>query len=216
MAWNLGSSQRRRRSSPFSSCVAAQNQAGFSSPSSSCFEDDEALLPVRLVVVGALERGPPVVHGVEEHVVEDDPAVLADDPAVVDDRGVLGPDALVADLGRGGRPARHATAGQEREDEPGIDEAGGEAHAGEPARRREHLSVRPVPPSTELEGPERPRREPQELRLAGRRVARRGEALERQRAGRDRHLARRAASVPRAGRRNSTYEFADIGKNISP
>ena len=39
-------------------------------------EDDEALLEVGLVVVGALEGRAPVVHRVEEHVVEDDPADL--------------------------------------------------------------------------------------------------------------------------------------------
>ena len=51
-------------------------------------EHDEALLEVRLVVVGAIERRPPVVHRVEEHVVQDHPAAFADDPAVVDDPGI--------------------------------------------------------------------------------------------------------------------------------
>ena len=76
-------------------------------------EDDEALLEVGLVVVGAVERGAPVVHRVEEHVVEDDPAALADDPAVVDDPGVARLDRVVPLRGGGGRAARargHATA----------------------------------------------------------------------------------------------------------
>ena len=38
-------------------------------------EEDERLLQVRLVVVRAGERRAPVVHEVEVHVVEDDPAV---------------------------------------------------------------------------------------------------------------------------------------------
>ena len=48
-------------------------------------EHDEALLEVGFVIVGAVECRAPVVHRVEEHVVEDHPATLADDPAVVDD-----------------------------------------------------------------------------------------------------------------------------------
>ena len=50
-------------------------------------EEDEELLPVRLVVVGAGERRAPVVHRVEEHVVEDDPAVPPQDAGVVDVAG---------------------------------------------------------------------------------------------------------------------------------
>ena len=46
-------------------------------------EDDIRLLEVGLVVVRAEERRAPVVHGVHEHVVEDDPAVAAHRP----DRG---------------------------------------------------------------------------------------------------------------------------------
>ncbi len=45
---------------------------------------DEDLLPVRLVVVRAVERRAVVVHEVEVQVLEDDPAVRADDPPVVD------------------------------------------------------------------------------------------------------------------------------------
>ena len=76
-------------------------------------EDDEALLEVRLVIVGAVERGAPVVHRVEEHVVEDDPAPLADDPTVVDDPWVAGRDRVVA-LRRGGRrAARNPTSRQQ-------------------------------------------------------------------------------------------------------
>ena len=118
-----------------------------SSPSSSCLEDDEALLQVRLVVVGAVERRAPVVHRVEEHVVEDDPAALADDPAVVDDPRVASPDRVVAHRGRGGRAARDAAAQQQRGDQPGVDEPGGEADPGQPARGGEPLVLGPVPPA---------------------------------------------------------------------
>ena len=127
-------------------------------------EDDEALLPVGLVVVGALERRAPVVHRVQEHVVEDDPAALADDPAVVDD---------ARDPRRGSRrsaPTRRRPCRpgpgreQERRDEPGVDEAGQQAHAAEPARRRED-SGRPgrFRHRRELDGLERLGDEPQEL-----------------------------------------------------
>ena len=51
-------------------------------------EEDEALLPVRLVIVRPGERCPPVVHGVEEQVVADRPAGVAHDPSVVGELGV--------------------------------------------------------------------------------------------------------------------------------
>ena len=59
-------------------------------------EDDERLLEVGLVVVRAEERRAPVVHAVDEQVVEDDPAVLPHDPAVVDDPLVVLADRRVA------------------------------------------------------------------------------------------------------------------------
>ncbi len=85
-------------------------------------EDHEALLEVGLVVVGALEGGAPVVHGVEEHVVQDDPAALADDPTVVDDPRVASLDLVVAFRGRSCGTAGHAAAQQQRRDESGVDE----------------------------------------------------------------------------------------------
>ena len=97
-------------------------------------EDDEALLQVGLVIVGTLERGSPVVHRVEEHVVQDDPAALAHDPAVVHDARVPLPDPVVALGGRGRRAAGDATAQQQRRDEAGVHETGGQADPGEPAR----------------------------------------------------------------------------------
>ena len=62
---------------------------------------------VSLVIVGTVEGGAPVVHRVEEHVVKDDPATLADDPAVVHDPLVPGRDRFVALRRGGGRAARN-------------------------------------------------------------------------------------------------------------
>ena len=132
--------------------------------------DDEALLEVGLVVVRALERGSPVVHRVEEHVVQDDPATLADDAAVVDDARVALPDRVVLVRRRGSGATRHASAQQQRGDESGVDEPCGEADPGESARRREALVLRARLPATQLDGVERLGNEPQELGLAGGRI----------------------------------------------
>ena len=50
-------------------------------------EDDERLLPVRLVVVGAVERRAPVVHRVEEQVLEEDPAAARETRPWYETRG---------------------------------------------------------------------------------------------------------------------------------
>ena len=147
--------------------------------------DDEALLPVGLVVVGAIERRPPVVHGVQEQVVEDDPPTLPDHPAVVDHPRVGGPDRVVSDGGRRRGAAGDAAPEQQREHEARVHQAGDEPHAREPPGREERLLAGAVAPPGELERAERLGHEPQELRLA-RRVARRGgERPEVQAAGRD-------------------------------
>ncbi len=148
--------------------------------------DDEALLEVGLVVVGALERRAPVVHRVEEHVVQDDPPILAHDPAVVDDPRVLRPDRVVSIRRRGGRAARDPATKQQRRDQAGIDQPGGETHPREAAGRREPLVLRARLPAPELERVERLGDEAQELGLARRRIADGGEPLEVELAGRDR------------------------------
>ncbi len=127
---------------------------------------DEALLEVRLVVVGALERGAPVVHRVEEHVVEDDPRAFADDAAVIDDPRVLLADPVVLVGGGGGRAARHPATQQQRGDQPGVHEARRQADPCEPARRREPLVLGARLPAPKLERVERMRDEPEELGLA--------------------------------------------------
>ena len=148
--------------------------------------DDEALLEVCLVVVRTLERGAPVVHRVEEHVVQDHPATLADDPAVVDDARVPLPDPVVLVRCSGRGATRDTSPQQERGDEPGIDEARRETDPGEPARRREPLVLRARLPATQLDRVERLGDEPQELGLAGRRIPDRRELLQVEFAGRDR------------------------------
>ena len=108
-------------------------------------EDDEALLEVGLVIVGALERRPPVVHRVEEHVVQDDPAALANDPAVVDDPRVARRIVVVALRRGGGRAARDAAPQQQRGDEAGIDEPRrrGRPARGDPGAENRWCSGRP-------------------------------------------------------------------------
>ena len=118
-------------------------------------EVDERLLPVGLVVVRARERRAEVVHEVEPHVVEHEPAVLPDDPCVVVVGGVGGPRPLVLDLGGGGRPAGHGPAQQERGGEPGVDEPGEEADARQPARRMEDRSVGSTVPARQVEARQR-------------------------------------------------------------
>ena len=162
--------------------------------------DHEALLPVGLVVVRAIERRPPVVHGVQEQVVEDDPATLPDHPAVVDHPRVGGPDRVVPDGGCGRGAAGDAAPEQQREHEAGVHQAGDEPHAREPPRREERLLAGAVAPPGELERAERLGHEPQELRLARQcgspqRRATRGPGC---RPGR--RCGRRGGSALRAGR----------------
>src|SRR5690606_21513426 len=74
---------------------------------------DGDLLPVGLVVVDAAVDRPPVVHGVEEPVLQGDVAALADDAPVVGG-GVAGVDAVVVAGGRGrGHPAGNRSADQQ-------------------------------------------------------------------------------------------------------
>ena len=118
--------------------------------------------------------------------MQDDPSALADDPAVIDDPRVLGADGVVAD-GRGGRrAARDPTAKEQRHDQAGVHESRREANARQPARCRESLAIRPIPPARELDRVEWLRNEPQELGLAGGRIARRGQPFQVQRPVRDR------------------------------
>ena len=77
----------------------------------------------------------------------------------------------------------------------GVDEPGRQADAREAAPGVEARPLGPAPPAAELDGVHRLGDEPQELEVAGRRVADRAQRLERQGAGRgdDRRLADRRA-----------------------
>jgi hypothetical protein len=155
-------------------------------------EHDEALLPVRLVVVGTLERRAPVVHRVEEQVVEDHPAAFADDATVVGDRRIVGGDRVVLDRRCGRRPTGHAPPEEQRRDEAGVHQPGGESDAREPTRRVEPTVCRFGTPPAQLERAQRFLDESQELGFAGLRlIRRRGEAVQVQLA--DGHLDARVA-----------------------
>ena len=143
------------------------------------------------MVVRPVERRAPVVHGVDEEIVQHDPAVLADDAAVIHDPGVLGPDPLVALCRRGGRPTGHPAADQERCGEAGIDQAGEQAHASEAARGAEHRATGPSVPAIELEPVHGLRHEPEIALLAGDGHLR-GQPFQGQLAGRDHDLDRAA------------------------
>ena len=196
-----GSSQRRRRSSPFSSWRRRRTR-----PASSCrrrraSRTTKHCSQVRLVVVGALERRAPVVHRVEEQVVEHDPAALAHDPAVVDDPRVACRIDVVALRRRGGRAARDAAAQQQRGDQPGVDEPGGQADPREAARAREPLVLGPALPAARA----RSRRAAsgtnrRNCASPGGGSPDRGQPLEVQLTGRDGDRAPRAGSGRSAGR----------------
>ena len=131
-------------------------------------EEDERLLQVRLVIVRARERGAPVVHEVEVHVVQDDPAVGSKDPPVVDVPRVCLADLLVLEMGGRGRAAGYGATEQERGVERRVDEPGEDADAREPAWRVEFRSIRPPIPASEVEAGELLLGEPHREGLAGR------------------------------------------------
>ena len=147
-------------------------------------EDDEALLPVGLVVVGAVERRTPVVHRVEEQVVQHDPTTGSDDPAVVRHLRSSLADRAIAPVCRSGRAAGHAAPQQQRRDQSRVDESRRQPDPCEPAGRGEPGPVRAVSPARELDRRHRLRDEAEELQMAGRRVAYRAEPVERQSPGR--------------------------------
>ena len=115
-------------------------------------EIDEDLLPVRLVVVRAVERGAVVVHEVEVQVLEHDPAVPRGRPG----RGRRSADrprghaAYLTCAARGGA-ARDRAAQQQRGSEAGVDQPREQSDAGQPTGRAEDLPVGSVAPARELE-----------------------------------------------------------------
>ncbi len=141
-------------------------------------EDHEGLLPVRLVVVGPVERRAPVVHRVEEQVLEDDPPFLPDHAPVVRDPGICGADRLVLDRGRGRRAPGHVAPDQERRDRAGVKQPGQQPHAGQSAGRPEDRALGTAVPARELDGVERLLHEAQVAGLTRRRIAGGDESLE--------------------------------------
>ncbi len=136
---------------------------------SAVLQHDERLLEVCLVVVGALERRAPVVHPVEVHVVEDDPAALPHDPAVVHVTRVECLRLRVLDLRRSSGAAGHAPAEKQGRVESGVGEPREETDTGKPARAAERGLVRPQVPAGQLDAVQRVLGEPQEERLSRRR-----------------------------------------------
>jgi len=130
-------------------------------------ENHEDLFEIRLVVVGAEERRTPVVHRVDEQVVEHDPSVAPDDPAVVDDPRIAFADPAVP-LGSGGRRAAgDAASDEQRRVETGIDEPGEQADAGQAPGRAEVRSICPTVPPRQREPIHRVVNEPEIQLLAG-------------------------------------------------
>ncbi len=172
-----GSSQRRRRSSPTSSCAEKTTHRGSGRPSLSTVtrsvEEDRDLLPVRLVLVDPGEPGPPVVEGVEEPVLADDPVAVAHDAGVV--RGMARVEVVVLQGQRGdGAAAGHRTAEQQGHAAEGVDGAAGQPDLRQampgaelrtlgaepaadalPAGRRDGDAAEGVPGAAELEPPAR-------------------------------------------------------------
>ncbi len=165
-------------------------------------QDDEGLLPVRLVVVGPIEGRAPVVHRVEEQVLEHDPAVLADDAPVVADARVGRADRLVLDRRRRRRAARDLAADEEGGHQSGVKHPCEQADAGEPPRCLELGALRPVVEPGELDGVERRLHEAQEPDLARRRVLGARQRLGREPADGNQHAGR--------GRRGAGQQVARL------
>ena len=124
-------------------------------------------------------------------------------------------DRLVADRCCRGRPARDPATSEQRGHDARVDEPGREADPRKAARGREALVLGARSPAPELEGVQRLRHEPQELGLAGRRVAD-AASFSRSSSPRARPHAPRAGSGPRAGRTARRTNWSTIGKNSSP
>ena len=146
---------------------------------------DERLLPVGLVVVGPVERRPPVVHGVEEQVLQDDPLALPNHSAVVRDRRITRSELVVFQRrGRGG-PAGDLAADEKRGYERRVEQPGRQPDAGEPAGCLEWRTLGGLVEPRELDRVERLLDEAQEPEVSGRRVAGRRQAGSVELSGRD-------------------------------
>ncbi len=96
-------------------------------------EEDRDLLPVGLVLVDPAEGRSPVVEGVEEPVLADQPVTVADDPAVVG--GAIGLEVLLLQQeGLGRTPAGHTSSEDQREPVERVDESAEQPHSRQAAR----------------------------------------------------------------------------------
>ena len=95
-------------------------------------QEDGDLFPVRLVIVDAAERRPPVVHRVEKPVLQRDETAVPGDVAVVRVGAGVGAGA-VGLLGGGRRAAGNAPADQQRQPDHRVDQAAHQPDHGEPA-----------------------------------------------------------------------------------
>ena len=86
-------------------------------------EVDEDLFPVRFVIVDAMERRAPVIHGIEEQVVQDEIASVPKDAAIIRPARIRTLHAGVFHLrGRGGA-AGHSPAEEQRQREYAVEDA---------------------------------------------------------------------------------------------
>ena len=110
-------------------------------------EEERDLLPIGLVVVGAMERASPVVEGVEEPVLQHRPAGIAKDAAVIRVRAIVGGGAVPQ--GRAASDAAgHPAAQQQRAGKQGIGEARQVTDPRQATRPApEALSLRPADPA---------------------------------------------------------------------
>ena len=112
-------------------------------------EEDRDLLPVRLVLVDPGEPGAPVVEGVEEPVLADDPVAVAHDAGVV--RGMARVEVVVLQGQRGdGAAAGHRTAEQQGQAAEGVDRAAGQPHLRQAMPRAELRTLGPEPAADPL------------------------------------------------------------------
>ena len=113
-------------------------------------QEDGDLLPVRLVIVDAAERRPPVVHRVEEPVLHRDETAIPADVTVVRIGAGAGP-GVVSLLGGGRRAAGNAPADQQRQPDQRVNQPAHQPDHGEPAARLgEPVSSRFTPPRSVL------------------------------------------------------------------
>jgi hypothetical protein len=109
-------------------------------------QEDGDLFPVGLMVVDTTEGRPPVVHRVQEPVLQRDEPPVPGDVTVVGIAIVVGSSAVIL-LGRSRRAAGHPPPYQQRKPEARVNQPAQQADDGEPAAAwRQPRSPRLAPP----------------------------------------------------------------------